>query len=116
LQIFELWNQPFTSPSFEDGQAAIFADLELATLRYLWIAIGDDPVTANVLRTRPLAHQGFFTVPADGMVVFLISFTISITQATLDADEVYSHVDFASDGNLVMCPYVWINVLVPSLV
>jgi hypothetical protein len=113
FDIFELWNSPFTSPLLESGQSAEFASTWVDWVRTYYFDTRNASSRATVLRTWPLQHEGLFTVPVDGKVVFLVSFLFLVVQGLFDA-EIGSGADFSTDGNFVMCPFVWINVLTPN--
>ena len=121
LDILELWNNPNTSPVFEEDQFFDFPEIKAEVLIDLGIPIILDEISsAFIKRLDNPKHNGFFTVPRNGSVLFEPFIAFSIDQSKMeilgDIQTIESVADFESiPAFSVRCPFVHLEVVVPQV-
>ena len=100
LSVFEWWNEPPTEPLSESGQRQNVTTLDAEG----GVFSGDDkstPVSANYHIT-----YNNFGIPSNAVAVFEVGVSLDykIAEGNLTAD-------FSNDDNVVLCPYLQLEVL-----
>jgi hypothetical protein len=100
LSVFEWWNQPPTEPLAESGQLQ-----NVTTLQAQGGEFSGDGKSALVSANSQLTYN-IFRIPSNDVAVFEVG--LSLKYGVQEGDV---NVDFSFEDNLVLCPYLQLEVL-----
>jgi hypothetical protein len=127
LDIFELWNHPWTSPLQEQSQITSSVDAIFNDALVWGIEMNSFPPEAaasEIFETLNPAHRSFFIVPRNESVLFQ-AFALFVTDAHTDETagtaSCFEEVHFTDPidnfpAGFIQCPFVHLEVIVPPIV